>query len=184
VGRLDPSGLYGVWIGILHLGNDSPWLVFGRESFVEIGLGVAATIDGLIPFMDPLEGLYRMRCGDLPDRYWWSQRIGQVARDLLVLAYAGLGLRNLLSWLKNPRLYEIGQTTLGKPAWEALEATGLTDPVEKGLWLLKEYGSYLKIPKGQLIQTLHTGPTPGGGLALVVAVLVDVGSMIRGTADQ
>jgi RHS repeat-associated protein len=43
VNSVDPDGLYGIWVGGVHLGDDHPWLVFDAQGAAAgLGTGVAA----------------------------------------------------------------------------------------------------------------------------------------------
>lgn len=82
---IDPYGLWGVWFGGIHLGDNRPWLVFDNSSWYDFEKGAYATIDGIIPFGDPFDPLYD-RCDE---NLQASKKLGEVGRDLLIVA-AGL----------------------------------------------------------------------------------------------
>jgi len=129
--------------------------------------GAAAWVDGLIPFVDPLAGYY-----DSSNPYLQASRsMGGATRDIMIAAG---GAPNLLEWLKNPVLYEIGQTTVPGGVYKAMEGMGA---VEKGGYLLSNYGlrglpglSYGALRTGQFANTIGTGLTPGGYLFSAGAV--------------
>ena len=56
---IDPNGLWGIQFGSFQIGWGNPNLVFNKESWMDLANGAAATLDGLIPFGDPLEDLYQ-----------------------------------------------------------------------------------------------------------------------------
>lgn len=56
---IDPNGLCGIQFGSLKIGWGNPNLVFNKESWMDLANGVAATLDGLIPFSDPFADLYQ-----------------------------------------------------------------------------------------------------------------------------
>ncbi len=83
VNRTDFYGLWGVWFGGLHLGNDRPWLVFDKSSWFDLEKGAYSTIDGFIPFSDPFKDRYENDCGY---NYKLSGYMGAAARDILLVA--------------------------------------------------------------------------------------------------
>ena len=79
---VDPYGLWGVWFGGLHLGDDRPWLVFDNSSWYDFEKGAYATIDGIIPFFDPFNTLYNT-CDEALQA---SKGLGSTGRNMLVAA--------------------------------------------------------------------------------------------------
>jgi len=90
VSEADPFGLWGIQFGDVNFGRDDPWLMFDRSSWWDIHRGAAATVDGMIPFVDPLEkaGFYDSSA-DRTLRV--SQFLGSLSRDCLVW-YGGAGV--------------------------------------------------------------------------------------------
>ncbi|HEY3414432.1 MAG TPA: hypothetical protein VGM51_15445 [Armatimonadota bacterium] len=83
----DPSGLRGIRFGRFHLFDDGrPYLEFTDDSLGDLGKGAAATVDGIIPFGDPLKGVYADSCGKVAPEYEVSQFLGGSSRDILLLA--------------------------------------------------------------------------------------------------
>jgi RHS repeat-associated protein len=77
---IDPIGLAGVQFGTVKIGIGDPWLIFNQDSWGDLGRGIAATADGIIPFGDPFSGYY-----DPCDPVYASSRaLGALGRDLLV----------------------------------------------------------------------------------------------------
>jgi len=91
----------------------------------------------------------------------WSRGLARLSRDLAIAA----ATPNLGQWLKNPKMYEIGSTTLPKPLFETIR--GL-NTINRGRLLTNLYGggfratfstSWRSIPS-----TILTGGTPGARL--------------------
>jgi hypothetical protein len=106
VGIVDPYGLWGVWFGSWHLGDDSPWLVFDMSSWFDAEQGAYATIDGFIPFWDPFKDRYNQCSSTLQ----WSKFLGRTSRDLFVSAgvwriIGPYSTRGLPKWIQRIRKY-------------------------------------------------------------------------------
>jgi RHS repeat-associated protein len=104
VNLTDPNGLWGIWFGDYRLGRGNPWLVFDNSSWMEISKGAAATLDGIIPFVDPFEIAYADRDGKVDDIYQWSRRLGAFARNVYIMS---LGLRGA-GWRPDPPHHGLG----------------------------------------------------------------------------
>ena len=87
----DPGGLWGIQFGDVNIGVGDPWMLFDNDSWGDLGRGVAATTDGIIPFYDPFEEIYADECGTISSEYEWSKWGGEASRDVL-LAAAGAGV--------------------------------------------------------------------------------------------
>ena len=162
VGQIDPLGLWGVQFGGVNLGVGNPWLAFDNSSWMEVSKGAAATLDGIIPFADPMESAYADECGNVDSSYQISRNLGAFSRDI----YLGARIPNIGQWVKNPVLYEIGQTTVSPTTFNAIK--GLS-AIEKGRYLVNAAnGSYLNAAFGtawgEVGATIGTGLTPGGYL--------------------
>lgn len=59
-------------------------LLFISEAWRGVQEGAAATADGIIPFRDPFEAVYRDESGNIEQVYMASRFCGNVARDALV----------------------------------------------------------------------------------------------------
>lgn len=84
----DPFGLWGIQFGSVNLGVGDPWMIFDNSSWMDISRGAAATLDGIIPFADPLTSAYADECGNVDSSYQWSRRLGGISRDALLSAAA------------------------------------------------------------------------------------------------
>lgn len=115
-----------------------------------------------MPFADPFaeHGLY-----DVGDPYLGvSQTMGGIIRDALLTAvFPG---PQLAAWMKNPLLYELGQSTVAKDVWEVIAHLG---PVEKGRELLQlartiglsRYVTQVVLPGiPSFVTTIRQGLTP------------------------
>jgi RHS repeat-associated protein len=159
----DPLGLWGVQFGNTNLGAGNPWLIFDQGSWGDLGRGMAATADGIIPFADPFSQYYDP-CDPV---FMTSRALGAFSRDLLVTAY----IPNFGAWAKNPVLYEIGSTTVPSNVYGAMK--GL-NAVQKGRYLFSNYGlggtlrlNYQALKAGEFTNTIGTFGTPGANLILL-----------------
>jgi hypothetical protein len=60
------------------------------DAFAEgFGKGLAAGIDGMIPFADPFTGAYADDCGNVDDIYQTSRMFGGISRDAFLAAWGG-----------------------------------------------------------------------------------------------
>jgi hypothetical protein len=130
-----------------------------------LGEGTMATIDGMIPFADPFAyfGMYDPNDALLH----WSQTLGQVSRDLLLIAI----IPNISVWIRNPFLYELGCTTVPARVWQVV---GSMSVFERGRYLWQLYGwraFFLGASEmSQFLSTIPKGGTPGAWLALLALV--------------
>jgi len=119
VNRTDFYGLWGVWFGGLHLGNDRPWLVFDNSTWFDLEKGAYSTIDGFIPFSDPFKDRYANDCGY---NYKLSGLMGATARNMLLVA-GGLAAAEALG------VTSIGSAEIGLKGGEiTLTKPGSTTP--------------------------------------------------------
>ena len=116
----------------------------------------------MIPVWDPFEekGRYDPRDPALDA----SKQMGGATRDMMAVAAAA---PNLLSWLRNPLLYEAGQVTLPAQAYTA-EMAEMT-PAARGAELLARGVPELARLNArglatQSLKTIPTGPTPAAAL--------------------
>jgi RHS repeat-associated protein len=165
----DPSGLWGIQFGSVNLGYGDPWLAFDSDSWGDLGRGAAAGVDGMIPFFDPLTGVYADDCGNVDDMYKVSRHIGGLTRDTMI----AVAIPNIGTWIKNPILYEIGSTTVSPRTWEAIQ--GMT-VIDRGKYLANmANGNYWRAALeglnnlGQFTTTVGTGLTPGANLLVLGA---------------
>lgn len=126
-----------------------------------LGEGAMATVDGIVPFA--YFGMYDPNDPVLQ----FSQTMGQVARDLLLIA----AIPNLTTWIRNPILYEIGSTTVPPRIWQVIQGMSVID---RGRYLWQVYGwrsLFLgaRAPS-QYFTTIWKGPTPGAWLGLLTLV--------------
>ncbi len=87
---VDPDGLWGVQFGGngRNWGIGDPTFVFDNESWGHLGEGAVATIDGFIPFGDPLANRFQLY--DPCDKWLkGSQFIGTLWREATVVAIGG-----------------------------------------------------------------------------------------------
>jgi hypothetical protein len=149
--------------GGFRIGWGEPSLIFSGDDVVK---AAAATVDGIVPFGDPLRGVYQGPCGEIDPWFQFSRAMGAFARDTLVSA----AIPNLGTWIRNPILYEIGQKTvsLEKGTWGLVENLSVFDRGEVYLWM--SGGSKweaLVSTDAQMVDYAHTvwtGLTPGGNL--------------------
>jgi hypothetical protein len=80
---IDPYGLWGFQFGDFRIGSGDVWLAFNEETLADIGEGAAATIDGFLPFGDPMSGTYYDP--EDPDLVV-SYACGEIARNALLTA--------------------------------------------------------------------------------------------------
>jgi len=137
----------------------------------EVEKGAAAALDGIIPFIDPMEIAYADADGTIGSVYQWSRHIAAFSRDIYLIAR----IPNLEQYLKNARLHEKGCSTAPNAAYDKF-LRGM-NPVEKGRWLLqnehivKQYMT-LGWRLAAYARTWNTGLTPGGRL-FVITVLFE-----------
>jgi RHS repeat-associated protein len=139
--------------------NGQIWGAYGNG----LGLGAAATVDGIIPFWDPFASYGVYDPNDPTLRI--SRFLGATARDLLLIA----AIPNLTTWIRNPVMYEIGSTTVPASVWEVIQ--GMT-AIERGRYLVQTYG-WLRAPfigfgtPSAFGSTVGTGLTPAAWLFLI-----------------
>jgi RHS repeat-associated protein len=127
----DPFGLWNLWNpgtwfngtgwegfdSLNPLGQSAVWGAFNLEAWQQ---GAAAALDGIIPFYDPFEIVYKDDCGRFKNGTQWSKGLGQVSQQALLTA-GGLGLSKGLNTLLMPKtLYHF--TSAASAA--GIEATG------------------------------------------------------------
>ncbi len=161
VNFVDSNGLWGIQFGSFNIGWGNPNLAFDSDSWKDLAQGAAATADGIIPFADPFQKYYDP-CDPILRA---SRTLGEIGRDVGLLAIPGSGMANFAKWARNPLLYEIGSTTVPAEVYAAME--GLS-AVEKGKYLLFWYGpggtlalSVEALGEGAFATTIPTGLTPG-----------------------
>ena len=140
----------------------SEWKEIGGAFAEGFGKGLAAGIDGMIPFADPFTGVYADDCGNVDGMYRVSRHIGGFTRDAMI----AVAIPNIGTWVKNPVLYEIGQTTVSPSTYNVIQGMSA---IEKGRYLVNAAGgSYVRAAFGtawrQTGTTIGTGLTPGGYL--------------------
>lgn len=161
INRIDPLGLWGIQFGDRNIGYGDPNLAFNNDSWTDLAQGAAATADGIIPFADPFQKYYDP-CDPI---FRASRTLGEIGRDVGLLAIPYSGMANLAKWARNPLFYEIGSTTVPAEVYAAME--GLS-AIEKGKYLLFWYGpggilalNAEAVGAGALSTTIPTGLTPG-----------------------
>jgi hypothetical protein len=158
-------GLWGIQFGNVNIGWGDPSYLFSHDSWGYFGKSLAATADGIVPFIDPFQRFY-----DPCDKaLQLSKSLGAAARDVALAA----AVPNIPLWAKNPVLYEVGSTTLPSAVYEGVQ--GL-NAIQKGSYLISNYGlsGTAKLAgqafiEGQYANTIGTGLTPGGWLGLMGA---------------
>ena len=140
----------------------SEWKEIGGAFAEGFGKGIAAGVDGMIPFVDPFTGVYADDCGNVNNMYRVSRHIGGFTRDAMI----AVAIPNIGTWVKNPVLYEIGQTTVSPGTYNVIQGMSA---IEKGRYLVNAAGgSYVRAAFGtawrQTGTTIGTGLTPGGYL--------------------
>jgi hypothetical protein len=133
--------------------------------------GAFATLDGIIPIIDPFSGFYDKCLLGAAE----SSLIASYSRDIGFAAF----VPNLAAWAKNPILYEIGQLTVTSKTYAAYSHL---EPAARGAAMVKELG-YTGIAKemvkaigsGSWGKTWATGGTPAARL---------VGIWAFGTVDR
>jgi len=145
----------------------SEWKEIGGAFAEGFGKGIAAGVDGMIPFVDPFTGVYADDCGNVNNMYRVSRHIGGFTRDAMI----AVAIPNIGTWVKNPVMYEIGQTTVSPATWNTIK--GLS-AIDRGKYLVNSAnGNYLKAALGglgnfgQFGTTIGTGLTPGGNLLML-----------------
>jgi hypothetical protein len=126
--------------------------------------GLAAAIDGVIPFWNPLEDLlYDGNDSTLQ----WSQALGTFARDVLLIA----AVPNLTAWVKNPLMYELGATTIPGRFFSSLSHLSV---IQRGESIYRQLGlrgfflSRLATNADWTATVVHwSGLTPGGNLFII-----------------
>lgn len=97
----------------------------------------------------------------------FSQTMGQVARDLLLIAL----IPNITTWIRNPFLYEVGSTTVPPRIWQAIQGMSVID---RGRYLWQVYGwrslFFGASAPSQFWTTIWSGLTPGGWLGVLTLV--------------
>jgi len=81
---VDPWGLWGVQFGEngFNIGVGHPTMVFTPDSWMEVSKGAASTLDGIIPFVDPLEIAYADANGDITQIYRICRFLGSASRTI------------------------------------------------------------------------------------------------------
>ena len=111
--QIDPWGYWGIQFGDINFGVGNPCLVFDSSSWGDLGRGMAATADGIIPFFNPFSSFYDDENGDIDSVYEWSRAGGKFGRDVLLMA-AGLrggatfGGTRAGHWLNHNRYIRMG----------------------------------------------------------------------------
>jgi RHS repeat-associated protein len=165
---IDPQGLGAEAGGEWVIGPDeNPWLVFNKDSWEDLHNGAYAALDGVVPFADPFEDQYADENGRIDPLFLTSQNIAAFSRDILIAA----AIPNLSTWVQNPILYEIGQTTTSPVALNAMRWYGF-NAIQKGQYLVNAAnGSYINAAFStvwsQAGNTILTGLTPGGYLLIL-----------------
>lgn len=140
----------------------------GRAAAEGGGKGAAAWADGVVPFADPLEGLYANSNGSVDSVYKFSQAMGHVSRDAAIAAVSSPA--NVGQYIKNPKLYEVGSTAMRNTNYAKYGLDGLR-AVDKGRRLISKVGSAGEVLKmtnmGKSISLWKTELTPGGGIMVI-----------------
>jgi hypothetical protein len=146
----------------LRLGGED--YLFGSDvynnSSKDLTEGFYAGVDGMIPVFDFFEDEYNTDSWGVDA----SKQMGGATRDMMAVAAAA---PNLLSWLRNPLLYEAGQVTLPAKVYTA-EVAGMT-PAARGAELLARGApEFVRLNASglatQSLKTIPTGPTPAAAL--------------------
>ena len=91
----DALGLWGVWFGTIHVGNDEPWMIFDSSSLDDLKRGVAATADGVLTAAT-MHGLFGLFDPNLFDSYYdpcdfdtgVSHALGCYSFEMLTVAFS------------------------------------------------------------------------------------------------
>jgi hypothetical protein len=89
-----------------------------------------ATVDGIVPFADPF-AYYGMYDPNDP-LLQFSQIMGQVARDILLLTLSFRTMTTIATWCRNPFFYEIGSTTVPQSVWHIIQGMSV---INRGRYL-------------------------------------------------
>ncbi len=172
----DPWGLWGVQFGGFNIGVGNPWLAFDRDSWGDLERGAAATLDGIIPFVDPFEIAYADECGNVDSVFKTSRHLGAFSRDI----YLGARIPNITKWLKHPKLYEMGSKTVPIRVWSQIKNM---DVIDRGRWLLQHGNVLGHFGAKEMLQaykaTWNTGFTPGGRLLLQLVPFSATDTLMR-----
>ncbi len=173
--RLDQFGYWrwdGDWIshGIGGLLGFHGSTVAGA-GWSQIDEGAAATVDGIIPFYNPLEGYYADPCGNVAEIYQTSRNIAAISRDIGVAA-AFPGMANIRAWASNPIRYELGQTSVSNAIWATNNMASMT-VAQRAAWIRANGGFVGNVNWLQMIRNTPTGPTPGAWFTLAGASALD-----------
>jgi len=95
VNLVDPLGLWGVQFGGVNLGVGDPWMEFNKDSWGDLGRGVAADADGILTAATA-NGLFGLFNPNAFSRYYdkcdsdtkWSHGLGQAGLSIGALAFA------------------------------------------------------------------------------------------------
>ena len=141
----------------LRLGGED--FLFGADAYnnrrKDLTEGFYAGVDGMIPVFDFLEDRYNTDSWGVDA----SKQMGGATRDIMISAGSAPGI---VSWLKNPKLYEIGARTLPDDVFQLVRGLA-DDPVALGRELVRRFGT--QIPQGGLrayVKTIPKGLTPPG----------------------
>jgi RHS repeat-associated protein len=164
IASVDVNGLWGVQFGGFNIGIGDPNLAFDASSWGDVGQGLMACLDGIIPFGNPFgnAGAY-----DQDDPVLVASRqLGTFARDLLLTA----AIPNVSTWAKNPLYYEMGQKALADEVFMTMQNM---DAISRASSMIGSQGflkAFLPALDGNFAAALADGITPGvwmliGGVA-------------------
>jgi len=80
----------------------SEWKEIGGAFAEGFGKGIAAGVDGMIPFADPFTGVYADDCGNVDKQYQTSRLLGRISREALWTA-SGLGASRAINAATMPK---------------------------------------------------------------------------------
>lgn len=161
---VDLNGLWGLQFGQFNVGVGDPNLAFDASSWGDLGQGVMACIDGIIPLGNPFAnaGAYDQSDPVLVA----SRQLGTLARDLLLTA----AIPNVSTWAKNPLYYEMGQKALADEVFMTMQNM---DAISRASSMIGSQGflkAFLPALDGNFAAAVADGITPGvwmliGGVA-------------------
>ncbi|NLV44787.1 MAG: RHS repeat-associated core domain-containing protein, partial [Candidatus Hydrogenedentes bacterium] len=140
--------------------NGLLWLDYMPDWFMDMSAGACATLDGIIPFGNPLEYSYANADGTVDIVYRINRSLTAMGRDLFFIC----GISNVFEFFSSPLAYEVGQATLPSSIYEPL--AGLS-AIDRGQILLNRFGFWGTIRQTfsrqgiqQFRTTIRTGVTP------------------------